>query len=106
MPWSAWASRTSGGAEHDEVLVRNVPVRRIRLADGSEALVATVYDLQMANYSIDRGLGGDNVAASYEDADVPYTPAWQERITGVPARARSRSPASSPTAPTRPTASR
>ncbi|OFQ47174.1 nitrate reductase subunit alpha [Achromobacter xylosoxidans] len=71
------------GAEHDEVLVRNVPVRRIRLADGSEALAATVYDLQMANYGLDRGLGGGNVATSYDD-DVPYTPAWQEKHTGVP----------------------
>ena len=43
--------------------------------------VATVFDLQAANYGIDRGLGGDNVAASFDD-DQPYTPAWQERITG------------------------
>ncbi|MDF2766113.1 MAG: nitrate reductase subunit alpha NarG, partial [Rhodospirillales bacterium] len=38
--------------------------------------------LFLANYGIDRGLGGANVAASF-DEDVPYTPAWQERITGV-----------------------
>lgn len=68
---------------HDAVLNRNVPVNRIQLADGSEALVTTVFDLLCANYGLDRGLGGDNVAASYDD-DVPYTPAWQERITGVP----------------------
>ncbi|MFP5397615.1 MAG: nitrate reductase subunit alpha, partial [Gammaproteobacteria bacterium] len=30
-----------------------------------------------------RGLGGENVATSYDD-DLPYTPAWQEAITGVP----------------------
>jgi nitrate reductase alpha subunit len=29
------------------------------------------------------GLGGRDVAASYDD-DIPYTPAWQEAITGVP----------------------
>ncbi len=69
--------------DHDAVQRRNVPVRRIRLADGSEATVATVFDLMVANYGIDRGLGGGNVAASYDD-DVPYTPAWQEVITGVP----------------------
>ncbi|HXH03313.1 MAG TPA: nitrate reductase subunit alpha [Candidatus Competibacteraceae bacterium] len=68
---------------HDAIQVRNVPAKKIRLADGSEALVATVFDLTCANYGIDRGLGGGNVAASYDD-DVPYTPAWQERITGVP----------------------
>ena len=32
---------------------------------------------------------GDNVAASFDD-DVPYTPAWQESITGVPAQAAER----------------
>ena len=70
------------GAEHDDVMVRNVPVKRITLADGSSALVATVFDLMAANYGIDRGLGGGNVATSYMD-DVPYTPAWQQKHTGV-----------------------
>ena len=65
-----------------DVLLRNVPVRRVELADG-EACVATVFDLLCANYGVDRGLGG-NCASSYDD-NVPYTPAWQERITGVPA---------------------
>lgn len=69
--------------EHDAIQSRNVPVRRITLADGREVRVATVFDLLVANYGIDRGLGGDNVAANYDD-DVPYTPGWQERITGVP----------------------
>jgi len=66
---------------HDSVLERTVPVKRVMLADG-EALVATVYDLFLANYGVDRGFGGDNVAGGYDD-DVPYTPAWAERITGV-----------------------
>lgn len=69
------------GTDHDEVLLRNLPVKRIQTKDG-EMLVATVFDLFVANYGIDRGLGGDNVASSYDD-NVPYTPAWQERITGV-----------------------
>nr|HNI24331.1 molybdopterin-dependent oxidoreductase [Plasticicumulans sp.] len=68
---------------HDEIQIRNVPAKKVRLADGSEALVATVYDLTLAQYGLDRGLGGGNVAASFDD-DVPYTPAWQEKITGVP----------------------
>src|SRR5690606_1207527 len=71
------------GGEHGSILQRNVPVRHVTLADGSRACVATVYDLQMASYGVDRGLGGDNVAASYDD-DVPYTPAWQEQHTTVP----------------------
>ncbi|MBU6298317.1 MAG: nitrate reductase subunit alpha, partial [Alphaproteobacteria bacterium] len=70
------------GTAHDEVLLRNVPVRRVNLADG-EAYAATVFDLMCANYGVDRGLGGANVAKSFDD-DVPYTPAWQEAITGVP----------------------
>ena len=69
--------------DHDAVQLRNVPVRKMTLADGSEVRVATVFDLMVANYGIDRGLGGGNVASSYDD-DVPYTPAWQEQITGVP----------------------
>nr|WP_315595428.1 nitrate reductase subunit alpha [uncultured Cupriavidus sp.] len=71
------------GGEHDALLRRRVPVRLLTLADGSVARVATVYDLQMANYGVDQGLGGPNVASSFDD-DVPYTPAWQEKHTSVP----------------------
>ena len=67
--------------DHAQVLTRNVPIKRLQLADG-ETLVASVYDLFLANYSIDRGLGGANTAKSYDD-DVPYTPAWAEKVTGV-----------------------
>ncbi len=71
------------GTDHPDVLVRRVPIREIETKEGS-ALVATVFDLFVANYGLDRGLGGEQVARSYSD-DVPYTPAWAERITGVPA---------------------
>ncbi|RIK98526.1 MAG: nitrate reductase subunit alpha [Proteobacteria bacterium] len=67
---------------HGEVLSRNVPVRTLVTADGASVKVATVYDLMLANYGLDRGFGGDHVTASYDD-DVPFTPAWAERITGV-----------------------
>ncbi|MCP4381463.1 MAG: nitrate reductase subunit alpha [Hyphomicrobiales bacterium] len=67
--------------EHDSVLERKVPAMRLALA-GGEALVATVYDLFLANYGVDRGFGGGNVASDYDD-DAPYSPAWAERITGV-----------------------
>ncbi|KAA0911196.1 nitrate reductase subunit alpha [Pusillimonas sp. ANT_WB101] len=66
---------------HDSILPRRIGVRRVNTREG-EVLVATVYDLFIANYGVDQGLGGDNVAASYDD-DIPYTPAWQEQITGV-----------------------
>jgi nitrate reductase alpha subunit len=66
-----------------ELLYRNVPVRKLKLASGEEAYVASVFDLQIAQYGIDRGLGGGNVATSYDDENVAYTPAWAEKITGV-----------------------
>ena len=62
-------------SEHSEVLERTVPVQRVALGGGREATVATVFDLQAAQYGV--------TAKSY-DEDTPYTPAWQEKITGVP----------------------
>ena len=66
----------------DRTIARGVPVRRLELADGTHIFVATAYDLLMAQYGVDRGLGGD-AATSYDDEDAPYTPAWQERYTGL-----------------------
>ncbi|HEY6966053.1 MAG TPA: nitrate reductase subunit alpha, partial [Burkholderiales bacterium] len=68
--------------KQSDVLVRTVPVQRIALGKG-EALVATVFDLQVANYGVARGLPGELAAKNFDD-NTPYTPAWQERITGVP----------------------
>ena len=70
------------GTDHPDVLMRKVPAKRIALTDG-EALVATVFDLFVANYGVDRGFGGEHLAKSYDDV-TPYTPAWAEKITGVP----------------------
>jgi nitrate reductase alpha subunit len=70
------------GTDHPSVLPRRVPVRSVPLKDG-EVLVATVFDLFVANYGVDRGLGGEYVAKSYDDM-TPYTPAWAEAITGTP----------------------
>ncbi len=70
------------GTDHESVLHRAVPAKKVQLADG-EALVATVFDLLVANYGLDRGLGDNSAAMSYDD-NVPYTPAWAEQITGVP----------------------
>jgi len=67
----------------NDVLLRNVPAKKLQLAEG-ETLVVSVFDLLLANYGIDRGLGGANVASAY-DQDIAYTPAWQEAITGVKA---------------------
>ena len=72
--------------QQTDVLVRTVPVQRISLGKAGEkreALVATVFDLQVANYGVARGLAGELAAKDFDD-DTPYTPAWQERITGTP----------------------
>ncbi len=64
------------------VLRRGVPVLEV---EGQ--LVTTVFDLMLAQYGVGReGLPGE-WAAGYEDAATPYTPAWQEEITSVPAQA-------------------
>ena len=68
-------------SDHDSILNRKVPVKTLQLAEGTVKAV-TIYDLMLANYGLDRGLDDDQVAQSYDD-DVPYTPAWQEKITGV-----------------------
>jgi nitrate reductase / nitrite oxidoreductase, alpha subunit len=61
-------------------LCRGVPVRRV-----GGRLVTTVYDLLLAQYGVPRdGLPGQ-WPSSYDDASQPYTPAWQEPITGVAA---------------------
>ncbi|MFC9826349.1 nitrate reductase subunit alpha [Streptomyces albogriseolus] len=66
-------------------LRRGVPVRRV-----GGRLVTTVYDLLLAQYGVGReGLPGE-WPASYEDADAPYTPAWQAAITGVAAEKATR----------------
>jgi nitrate reductase alpha subunit len=74
-----------GDGEGGGVLRRGVPACRV-----AGRLVTTVFDLVMAHYGVARdGLPGE-WPASYEDASVPYTPAWQEQITSVPAVAAAR----------------
>ncbi|WP_098742866.1 nitrate reductase subunit alpha [Paenibacillus sp. EZ-K15] len=61
---------------------RHIPAKTIQLADGTQRLVVTVYDLMLSQYGIgqaDSGLDADG----YKNADSFYTPAWQEKITGV-----------------------
>ncbi len=59
---------------------RGVPVRRV-----DDLVVTTVFDLMLAQYGVGRdGLPGQ-WPTGYDDAQAPYTPAWQEDITSVPA---------------------
>lgn len=69
-----------GGGE-GQVVRRGVPVKHLQGLDGSTIKVATVYDLMMAHVGVDRNLAGD-YPKDYNDPK-PYTPAWQENITGV-----------------------
>ena len=73
-----------GETEGGGVIRRGVPV----VALGGR-LVTTVFDLLMAQYAVGRdGLPGQ-WPAGYDDPQ-PYTPAWQEAITSVPAAAAAR----------------
>nr|WP_245666657.1 nitrate reductase subunit alpha [Actinomadura latina] len=75
------AGQTEGGT----LVRRGVPVARV-----AGRLVTTVFDLLMAQYAVPRdGLPGE-WPSGYDDAAHPYTPAWQEGITSVPAAAAAR----------------
>ena len=62
--------------------LRGVPVKRITTAAGETVTVATVYDLLMASHGVSRGLDGA-YPGGYDDEDAMYTPAWQEKYTGM-----------------------
>ncbi|ABG04171.1 respiratory nitrate reductase alpha subunit apoprotein [Rubrobacter xylanophilus DSM 9941] len=71
--------RFDGAGEGAATLRRGVPARRL-----GGRLVTTVYDLLLAQYGVRReGLPGE-WPGGYEDPE-PYTPAWQQEITGVDA---------------------
>jgi nitrate reductase alpha subunit len=64
----------------DQAVRRGVPVRYLETTQG-RVPVTTVYDLLMAQFGVGRGLDGA-YPASY-DVDGVYTPAWQEKFTGI-----------------------
>ncbi|MBO4208246.1 nitrate reductase subunit alpha [Micromonospora echinofusca] len=86
----------AGGAAVEVALPRfdtevpQVQRRGVPTAEVAGVLVTTVYDLMLAQYGVGRpGLPGQ-WPTGYDDPAVPYTPAWQEPITGVPAVAVAR----------------
>jgi nitrate reductase alpha subunit len=86
----------SGGPAVEVALPRfdnDVPAvmrRGVPTATVAGKLVTTVFDLMLAQYGVSRpGLPGE-WPGGYDDAAQPYTPAWQEPITGVPAAAVAR----------------
>jgi nitrate reductase alpha subunit len=73
-----------GETEGGSAVRRGVPATTV-----AGHLVTTVFDLLMAQYAVGReGLPGE-WPAGYDDP-APCTPAWQERITSVPAAAAAR----------------
>jgi nitrate reductase alpha subunit len=73
--------KTEGKGQTAEEILREVPARKVTTKDGQELVVTTGFDLLMAQAGVNRGLGGD-YPLDYDDPK-PYTPAWQERQTGV-----------------------
>ena len=70
-----------GGAT-GEFFQRGIPVQRVQRPDGETLMVTTVFDLLLAQCGVYRdGMPGD-YPTDYDDPR-PYTPAWQEGITGV-----------------------
>lgn len=67
-----------GGIHHS-----GVPAAKLQTSEG-ERLVTTVYDLLLAQYGVGRERLPGQWPTGYDDPE-PYTPAWQEEITGVPA---------------------
>jgi nitrate reductase alpha subunit len=81
--------------EHDEIVLvgfedfsndnaiiwRGVPVKYLETSEGAVP-VATVFDLLMAQLGVGRGLAGD-YPADYDDPAHTFTPAWQEKFTGI-----------------------
>ncbi|MDP2719652.1 MAG: nitrate reductase subunit alpha [Dehalococcoidia bacterium] len=59
---------------------RGVPFRYIETTQGKVA-VTTAFDLLMARFGVSRGLPGE-YPADY-NTDAVYTPAWQEKHTGI-----------------------
>lgn len=62
-------------------LCRHVPVREVETQQG-KVVVTTVLELLLAQYGINRGYEGQ-WPHGYDDDSQPFTPAWQERFTGV-----------------------
>lgn len=81
--------------DHDEVVLvgfedfsndnavvwRGVPVKYLETSEGAVP-VTTVFDLLMAQLGVGRGLAGD-YPADYDDPAHTFTPAWQEKFTGI-----------------------
>ncbi|MDN6206404.1 MAG: molybdopterin-dependent oxidoreductase, partial [Staphylococcus simulans] len=66
----------------NSIFERPIAARKVTLANGETTYVATVFDLMTSQYGV-RRFGHELEAKGYDDADTEYTPAWQEKVTGV-----------------------
>ena len=68
-------------SNENQIVRRGVPVKQIETSEG-QVVVTTVFDLLMAQFGVNRGLAGA-YPESYDDAATTYTPAWQEKFSGI-----------------------
>lgn len=68
----------------DKVSLREVPVREVQTVNGP-VFVTTGFELLLAQYGVFHGQS-DQWPVNYEDENSVYTPAWQEKFTGVHAK--------------------
>jgi nitrate reductase alpha subunit len=68
----------------ETVRERAVPVRRLKGVEG-DVLVTTGLELLLAQYGVRQGKRKGDWPKGYDDPEAPYTPAWQEKFTGVQA---------------------
>lgn len=70
--------------EGNKRFTRLISYKTVQLKDGSSVKVASVYDVMISQYGVNR-FNDSREAQGPEDADSIYTPAWQEKVTGVKA---------------------
>ena len=66
---------------NDRTNAREVPARQIQTTNGP-VWVTTVFELLLAQYGVFHGQG-EGWPENYDDDRQVYTPAWQEKFTGV-----------------------
>ncbi|HJN40820.1 MAG TPA: molybdopterin-dependent oxidoreductase, partial [Anaerolineales bacterium] len=79
--FNIWLGKSNGKDGRAKEILREVPAKVVTTSDGQQVLVTTAFDLLMGGTGISRGLEGD-YPEDYNDPK-PFTPAWQEPITGV-----------------------
>ena len=69
--------------DNGQISHRDVPTMTVETKDGKKVQVTTVFDLLMGRYGVRRGNLEGDYPANYDDETSSYTPAWQEKLTGI-----------------------